>query len=189
MKKIAALLSIITLASCGQLGSKNSQTDNKTPNIPANWKTYSYANYSIKYPPAWTLISTSPVSGGVSTFLINSPNDSSNPYMIGSIIMSEQDIKGRSFSLDSIVGELGGQYKDKLYHFTAISNNKLSDSSGEYQRIIFTGEQGSLKMMFEQQDRIINDKLYILSLVYPKAAGDIEQKIGEQILGSFVVKK
>ncbi len=197
MKNIAILLTAITLVSCNQGGDKNTQTDTKKPdlqttdvktsNVPADWKTYSHDNYSIQYPSTWEMKES---DGTVSVFSIEAPMDTAKAIMGENIQLSVQDMRGQAIPLDKVADAAIGQFKDILTNFTLLSNKKLTDGTGDYQQVIFSGEQGSIVMIFEQWYRIINDKLYVLNLTGAKENWDKGgQKIGEQILGSFMVKK
>ncbi|HTB30715.1 MAG TPA: hypothetical protein VK808_01740 [Bacteroidia bacterium] len=197
MKQIATLLTIVTLASCGQ-GGKQATTANadsskatavvKTPAVavPGDWKTYTHANYSIQYPANWQLKEG---EGGVAAFTLAFASDSTSPLSGENISLAMQDMGGQTIDLAELAEAASAQFKIILTNYALVSSKKLTDATGDYQQTIFNGDRLTLHLTFEQLYRNIGGKLYILTLTAPKEAWDKGQKVGEQIMGSFSVTK
>lgn len=190
MKKIAVLLSIITLASCGLTTDKKNQADNTTPEVinvpvPSDWKTFSKEDYSIQYPPTWEL--NQKQEGTL--FTITAPIDSTNIFFVENINLIKEDLKDKGdVDLDKYTEAGEVLLKSYLTNYTLISSKKLKDAAGEYQQTIFSGDQDSIHIMFEQRYRIINKVAYVLTLTDSKNHWPVGQPVGEQILGSFKIK-
>jgi hypothetical protein len=195
MKKILSLLTIIALASCGNMGNSKSQTsatdstknDNakavKTEPVPADWKTYTKSNYSIQYPPAWSLELNDPNV----EFTIGSPEDSTTSASGENLNMVKKDMTGMAFSLDQMPDVLA-QLKKDVTGFGLISSDKLKDGSGEYQKVVYSGEQQGLDLVFEQRFYILHDNLYVLTLTAMHKEWDKVSPLGDQILNTFAIK-
>ncbi len=194
MRKIAFFLTAITLASCGQSGNKTAQTDSKTTDsktsdvktsaaaAPADWKTYTHNTISVQYPATWKI-------DGSETrdyFTLSSPMDSSGA--VAAINLTSQETNGAKIDLESSVQQATERLKNYLTNFTLVSSKKVTDAQGDYEQLIYTGEQSSLKLGFEQRYRIIKDKIYVLSLSCLYSSWDKSQQIGEQIMNTFTVK-
>ncbi len=183
MRKLAVLLAIVILASCGQGGNKTAKT--KTFTAPADWKTFAQDKYSIQYPPTWTL---KPGEGSI-PFTITAQPDSANPLNIEVINMTSRDMMGQNIDLDALSKMAAEQLKNVLTNFTMISQKKLTDEDGDYEQVIFSGDQYSIGMTYEQLYRPYDGKIYILTLTTPKDKWAKSQQLGENILSTFTVKK
>jgi len=198
MRKIAALLVVISLTSCGQGGKQNTNNvpaatavntpttvTNVTPPVPvpADWKTYTKENYSIHYPPGWD-VKEGP---GVAKFTIYFSPDKACSNMGENVSLGVQDIGNESIDLDELAQSASTQFKTMLDNYSLLSHTKLTDGTGDYEQTVFSGEMSSQKLMYEQRYRVINGKIYILTLACPSEGWDVGQKTGEQIMSLFSV--
>lgn len=199
MKKIVSIITIISFISCGQGGDKQNTNDvpaatavntptattNVTPPVPvpADWKTYTQENYTIHYPPSWNVRE----GPGVAKFTILFSPDKACSNMGENVSLGKQDIGDGSIDLDELAQSASTQFKTMLDNYSLISHTKLTDGTGDYEQTIFTGEMSSQKLIYEQRYRVINGKIYILTLACPKEGWDVGQKIGEQIMSLFSV--
>lgn len=197
MRKIAFFFAVFALASCGNGGNKQNtdnvpaatavNTTNTAPAAiaPADWKTYTHDNYSIHYPPTWSLRE----GPGVAAFTIQFVPDTDCPNAGENVSMGSQDVGGENIDLNELAEGASAQFKTMLTNYSLLSSNKLTDAAGDYEQTIFSGEMSSQKLMYEQRYRIINGKIYILTLACPKEGWDIGQKTGEQIMSLFTLTK
>ena len=185
MLKIAVVLSMLVLTSCSQNAQSDSKkTDVKTSNVPADWKTYSRDNYSIKYPGSWSLKENQ----NVALFILFAPIDSAAPSFDANINLVIQDVKGKNIDLDKYTQISIDQVKANTSKDSILLNKKEQDSTGVYQHLIFSVEYQNTPLMWDQYYRVIDDKVYLLTLTTLPEQWNKSQKLGEQILSTFKVK-
>ena len=187
MKKLALLLSIIILASCGQTGNTDSRNNitAKAVTTPANWKTYSNDSCSIQYPPDWTV--KEKFMG--TEFALLAAIDSTSPTFAENVNLTKQDVTGKDQSLDKVVPATIELLKNIMTNFSLLSSTRKKDAAGvEYQQIIYTCNQGTLALKQEQQYRVINNMAYILTLTTLQDGWEKGYQLGEQIMATFSVK-
>jgi hypothetical protein len=182
MKRIAIVITVIAFASCGQLDHKNPKRNNI---VHSGWSTCSHNdNYSVQYPPLWQV---KPNFMGTD-FVIYAAMDSTNPKFAENVNVITVDLKDTGYKLDKYTEAAIQHLTNTVTNLNMIYNNPLKDSVGNYQKLVFSGDQGLFHLMFEQQYRIIGKTAYILTLTAQKEKWNTEQQIGEQILSTFTIK-
>jgi len=66
-----------------------------------------------------------------------------------------------------------------------LESKRLSKNGSEFQKVIYTGEEGIYKLKFEQYYLIKNDKAYVITLTCELDQFEAYKTIGEKILNSF----
>ena len=95
MIKILSFVLLLSLFACGQASTKQNE-DTKEPQADAGWKSFSQANYSIKYPATWELNQ----SGQMGTaFILFTPKESEKDDFRENINLLTQDLSGRNIDL------------------------------------------------------------------------------------------
>lgn len=172
MKKIAILIPIITLLSCGH---------QIITNKIAGWKTLTHGRYSIRYPPSWT-VRDMYMYGSIPDFILSDPNNEQSVSLI------KQVASQKPFTLDIFMEEYSLGPRNSKPNRYIVSNKRQKNKNGEYQQIITSTEESS-PVFNEQRVWIINDSIYLLACAYYKKRGVKDSLIGEQILNSFTVKQ
>lgn len=81
------------------------------------------------------------------------------------------------------------QIKLMMSNVKVISNERVSKNGLEYQRLIYKGKQGKLKLIFEQRFCLVNDKMYLLTFTSEKKEYKEVKQLGEKVLDSFEIKE
>jgi len=183
MKKIKLIgLStlIISIVACGQTTQDNAQSD-----IQNNWKTINETDYIIQYPDSFDL-NTSGQMG--MSFILLSRQTSQQDNFRENVNLLIQDLKGLNINLDKFVEISVGQIKTMLTNGNLIESKKLRENGVEFQKLIYSGDQGIYKLKFEQFYWVKNEKAYILTLTCEVEQFENYKVTGEKILKSFKLK-
>lgn len=149
----------------------------------SGWKVLNESAYSIQYPSNWTLDQTG--AQGV-TFVINSEPTGFNDFK-ESVNLIIHDLRGTTINLDKLVKQSESTFPATVVNFKLIESTRLKDS-GEYHKIVFTGDKGKLKLKFVQYLRVKGIKAYVTTFTAEQSQFDSYKETGEKILSSFKVK-
>ena len=69
-----------------------------------------------------------------------------------------------------------------------IESKRLNENGSEFQKVVYTGDQGAYKLKFEQFYWIKNGKAYVLTLTCELEQFESFKATGEKILNSFRLK-
>ncbi len=189
MKKIFTFISIVMLASCGQMDNKK-EADTKQPAAIANtpvddWKIIAKDNYSIKYPSTWELDT---LKKGRSLFMVVSPLESDTDRYREAINLVTEDITGKGMDMDAYVNASITGIKSVFTDYNQIEGKKIQVGSVEYYKLHYTAKQNGNPIELEQWIRIDKDKAYILSFAMEYGKYNEHKEIGEKILSTFTIK-
>ena len=177
MTKFLTSLTLLALIACGQTTVKQ-KID--------GWKTLSEANYSMQYPSTWELNQ----SGQMGTSLILfSPLENNEDQFRENVNLIIQDLTGQSIDLDKYSEISEEQVKTMITNSTLIESKRIKEGNDEYHRLIYTGDQGILRLTYEQYYWVENDKAYVLTLTCEQNKFSDFKDLGENILNSFSLKK
>jgi serine/threonine-protein kinase len=150
------------------------------------WKTLEENAYSIQYPPEWELDK----NGQMNThFVLFSPLVSHQDHFSENINLIIQDLSGLSIDLERYTEISEEQIKTLIDNSIILKNDRIKNNSEEYQRVLFTGDQGNFHLIFEQHYYVWDNKAYVLTFTCEESNYKDYQDIGERILNSFVIKK
>lgn len=159
-----------------------SQNTTKTDSI---WKTLTEAEYSIEYPQEWTINT----SGQLGTeFMIFSPLDSKDDKFMENVNLIIQILNGMNINLDKYTEISLGQIKTMITNSDIIENKRIKIDGKDCQKIIYSGNQGTYKLMFEQYYWVENEKAYVLTFTTEIDKFDNYKDTGEKILNTFKIK-
>jgi len=154
--------------------------------INSDWKTLTESNYLIQYPSTWELSQ----SGQMGTsFIIFSPLESEQDKFKENINLLIQDLTGMKIDLNKYTELSVGQIKTMATNSILIESKRVKTASGEYQKIIYSADQGIFHLEFEQYYWILNEKAYVLTFTTEQNKFDRFKEIGEKILNSFRIEK
>ena len=170
----------ISLIACGQTMQKN--TGNETEN---GWKSLNESGYSIQYPENWELDKSGKM--GLSLILLTKPSSPQDQFR-DNVNMLIQDLQGQNINLDKYVEISEGQIITMVSNGNLLESKRLSENGSEFQKIIYTGDQGVYKLKFEQYYWIKNGKAYVLTLTCELEQFETYKVTGEKILKSFRLK-
>ncbi len=142
-------------------------------------------DYSISYPNDWEL-GKSGLMG--TSFIVFSPLVSEQDQFRENVNLLIQDLSAYNIDLDMFVEISEGQIKTMIKNGNLLQSERLKKGDQEYQKVIYTGDQGNYKLKFEQYYLVKNNNAYILTLTCETQEFDDYHKIGENILDSFKLK-
>jgi len=170
----------VSLLALGQTTPTNSLTNSKT-----DWQLLNENGYSIQYPQDWDLNKSGQM--GMS-FILLSRQTSQQDNFRENVNLLIQDLKGQNINLDKYVEISEGQIKTLITNGRLFMSKRLFENGSEFQKVIYTGDQGVYKLKFEQFYWIKNGKAYVLTLTCELEQFETYKVSGEKILNSFRLK-
>lgn len=184
MIKFLIPLLLLTMVSCGQMSSQNPGVTNQITN--PDWKTFEQSNYSIQYPPTWELNQ----SGQMGTsFILFSPLKSGQDEFRENVNLLIQDLAGKNIDLNKYTEISEEQIKTMLTNSRLIEEKKLKRGTEEFQKIIYTADQGLFHLKFEQFYFLLSEKIYVLTFTSEESEFAGFNEVAEKILASFKFEK
>lgn len=178
------LYSIFILACLSQMSFAQTKPAAKADSLA--WKTLAEKEYSIQYPPAWELTQ----SGQMGTrFIILSPLESDTDAFRENVNLLIQDLTGYGLDLDKFTEISEGQIKTMINNSSIVESKRVKNKSTEYQRIIYTGDQGVYHLKFEQYYWVLNEKAHVLTFTSEQTRYDAFRETAEKIMNSFTIDK
>lgn len=145
----------------------------------------SETNYSVQFPKNWDYISPGQMG---TTFMIFSPVSSKEDQFRENVNLLIQDLSTHDLSLDQYAQISEKQIKTLITNSKIIENTKLKKNGLYFQKLIYTGTQGVLKLQFEQYYWVENKQAYVLTFTTEESEFENFKTTGENILNSFVLK-
>jgi len=184
MKFILESFLLFTIAACAQTASKQKSETVKASTIN-DWKTLDHPNYFIQYPQNWELNS----SGQMGTsFILFSASEAQGDKFRENVNLLIQNLPDKSIDLDKYTEISEEQIKIMITNSAINESKRIKNENVEYQRVIYTGDQGVFHLKFEQFYFITNDKAYVLTFTTEKDKFESLKETGEKILNSFRLK-
>ncbi len=146
-----------------------------------DWHTLDKSDCSITYPSNWELNESGLM--GI-TFGLFSPQTSTEDLFRENVNLVVQDLTGMGIDLDQFT-EISTNQISSMFTNSII---QLNERVGDYQKLIYEGEQAPFNLSFEQYYWVKNDKAYILTFTTETEQFSNYQEIGEQIMNSFQIK-
>ncbi len=185
MTKILTLLLLLSFVAYGQTNTKK-ESGNNLLQTNNEWETLDKSNYSIQYPATWDLNQ----SGQMGTsFILFSPLESDLDKFKENIILLVQDLSGRNIDLNQYCEISEGQIKTMVTNSNLIESKRIKNVKGEYQKLIYSGDQGIFHLIFEQYYWVIDEKAFVLTVTSEQDKFADFKETGEKILNSFVINK
>ena len=164
---------------------------NETPHknaprpVSNGWQTLDQSGYSIQYPDSFQLNNS--VQGGTA-FALYSKQTSPQDNFKENINLLIQDLTGKNIDLDKYTEISENQIKKMISNAKIIDSERIKSGDMEYQKMIFSGDQGQYNLKFEQYYRIVNEKAYVLTYTAVLDQFDKYQGVCEKIMNSFKIK-
>lgn len=149
------------------------------------WITYNDSLWNIEYPTSWEFSKQNSIGA---RFTISAPKESETDLFHENISLVVQDLTGIEINLDQFSEISEEQIHEILPNFEEITNERLTNKNGEYQKFVYSGTQTDFTLIFEQYYLIIDNKSIILTFTCEKEKYFAFQKTAERILNSFVFK-
>lgn len=181
MSKIITAVVLFPLIVYGQ----SQVSQGKAKEINPDWKTLNGTDYSISYPPDWV-----PDESGLmgTTFFLFSPAETEQTKFRANVNFLIQDLSKLQIDLNKYAEISEEQIKRMITNSVLMESKRVKTDTDEYHQIMYTGEQGSMQLKFEQHYRIKNDKAYVLTFTCTQDTFAAFKEIGESILNSFTCK-
>lgn len=162
---------LVSLSLCGQ-----SKTGNP------DWLTLEETEFSVSYPREWELVQ----SGQMGTsFILFAKQSSAQDQFRENVNLLIQNLAGMKIDLDKYVEISEGQIKTMITNGNIIESKRIVENGSSFHKEIYTGDQGVLKLKFEQYYWVKKEKAYVLTFTAEVNQFDNYKGIGEEILKSF----
>lgn len=156
-----------------------------SPSENVVWKTLDTTAYSIQYPGDWELDK----SGRMNTsFILFSPSTDPNDQFKENVNLLVQDLGEEKVDLTQYTDLTIGQIKKGLPNSTILLSKRIKSGTSEYQKMIYTGDQSTFHLQFEQYYRILDGKAIVLTFTAEQSTFESYKGIAEKMLDSFVIK-
>ena len=122
-------------------------------------------------------------------FILFSPAESEDDAFRENVNLILQDISGLQLDLTAYTALSLDQLSTMLNAFHLVENNRMRKGKHEYQKLIYTGEQGRFQLKFEQYYWVISDTAYVLTFTSEEHKFADYKETSEKILNSFTLIK
>ena len=184
-KMVCILLLMIPSLSNGQNVSVQNP-DTTMNSVNGSWKKLDERNYSISYPETWRLDQSGQMG---TTFFLFSPLESEKDKFSENVNLVIQDLGGTTIDLKQFAQISEKQIKTLITNSELIESKLIKNGTDEYQRMIFTGDQGIFHLQFEQYYVIHAGKAFVLTLTCEQTKFSEYKEAGENILDTFAFKE
>jgi hypothetical protein len=160
------------------------QTAVEKPITNSDWKILEDSIFTIQYPPNWELNQGKQMG---TSFILLSPQESEKDFFRENINLLIQDLAGYNIDLDKYTDISVNQVKNLVTNSTLLESKRIKLGNDEYQKVIYTGDQGVFHLKFEQYFRVVKKKAYVLTFTTEQNKFDDFKEKGEYILNSFLL--
>jgi serine/threonine-protein kinase len=183
MKLLFSIAFFIVSAMFSQL---NAQEDDNTVSF-RNLYFIERPNYSIAYPSNWE--ESFDKTFGVE-FILFSPLASKEDKFRENVNLLIQDLSNYDLDLDKYTELSVNQIKTMVTNSVLIESNRISKGENDnFQKIIYSGDQGAYKLKFEQYYFVKDKKAYVLTFTGEQSEFDKYKESAEETMNSFVIKQ
>jgi len=183
--KIPSILLTLLSIFIGNEAISQDITGKQAPAANGEWKTITESTYTVQYPPAWGLNLDKKMG---TEFIILSPLESEQDKFKENVNLLIQDLSGKNIDLDKFASISEEQIKTLVTNSSLILSKRIKTAGIEYQKVIYSGDQGVYHLKYEQYYWVVGDKAYVLTLTCEQNKFDRYKEDGEKILNSFTFK-
>jgi hypothetical protein len=168
--KLAVLLSLVSWMIQAQSSTNAS-----------DWLTLNEKEFSVSYPKDWDLDQKGQM--GTSFILFSKPSSPQDLFR-ENVNLLIQNLAGININLDKYVEISEEQIKTMIANSQLIESKRMSGAL-PFHKEIYTGDQGILKLKFEQYYWVKDEKAYVLTFTAEVNQFDTFKQTAEAILKSF----
>lgn len=185
MNKFLSLLVFLPAIASGQPTSLET-TGKHLQSSAQTWSTLNDSIFSIQYPQSWELNQEEAMG---TRFILFSPAESEDDAFRENVNLLLQDVSGLQLDLATFTELSLDQLKIMFNAFHLIENQRLKKGKLEYQKLMYTAEQGMFQLQFEQYYWVIGDAAYVLTFTSEENKFADYMETSEKILNSFSIRK
>lgn len=156
-----------------------------SPKTEKGWSTFSDKNYSVQYPDTWVLYRAPKM--GMSFVVLSQLTDPKDQFK-ENVNLLIQDLKGKNMDLKKYTELSEEQIATLVTNGKLIESKRRNENGSEFQKLIYTGDQGMYKLKFEQYYWVKNEKAFVLTLTCEASQFEKFKATGEKIMNSFKFK-
>ncbi len=183
MRNIVKLLFLVSIISCRQPSKGNIKIHSQS--LENKWDTLDETNYLIQYPSKWEIVKGRklPLNAFYSPKESTEDKFQENVNVLIQSLAEEPGVDLNKFSEISLE-----QIKTMLTNSNIEENKRIKNTTQEYQKMIYNGDQGIFHLKFEQYFFVSNGQAYVLTCTSEQDKFDNYKETGENILNSFKLK-
>lgn len=183
MKNILNLIFFVAIVGCRQASHGNVEIHSQLPND--KWQTLDDAAYSIQYPTKWEIVK----GGQMPMTFFYSPLESKEDNFRENVNVLIENLPQSDIDLNKYAEVSEEQIKTMLTNSVIIESKRIKNDSQEFQKMIYTGDQGIFHLKFEQYYFVKNSKAFVLTFTSQQNTFDNYKETAENILNSFQLKQ
>jgi len=147
------------------------------------WILMDQSDFALSYPAIWSLDQSG--QAGTKFILFIGQNNSGFRDNVNLII---QDLKGLGFDLDKYVTLSEGQVKTMITNSQVIESKRIKSELGEFQEVIFTGDQGVFHLKWRQRYWVKGEKAFVLTLTTSQTTYEQCTQVSQKLFDSVQLK-
>jgi len=147
------------------------------------WILMDQSDFALSYPAIWSLDQSG--QAGTKFILFIGQNNSGFRDNVNLII---QDLKGLGFDLDKYVTLSEGQVKTMITNSQVIESKRIKSELGEFQEVIFTGDQGVFHLKWRQRYWVKGEKAFVLTLTTSQTTYEQYTQVSQKLFDSVQLK-
>lgn len=153
--------------------------------IHDGWVEQSTEEYSLRY-PKHLQTNNSGVLGTSAIIFVDSivSEQKFNP----NVNLIVQDFQGKPMDLEAYTQLSVNQVKSLVTNAEIEESSRQSGLRGEYQKVLYTGDQGIFHLKFEQYYAVTKQKAFVVTLTCEEDRFAECQGLGEKVMRTFVIK-
>ncbi|MFN0276481.1 MAG: hypothetical protein ACKVPJ_12090 [Chitinophagales bacterium] len=184
MQKIFFPLLTLFFFSCSEKTSGGASL-NGQPLLKEGWVQYENDSFTIQYPQGWE--ATEDNQHGT-LLIIKSKAETESDEFLENINVIMQDVSAFDLDLKEYTKISEEQVSSFITNSKILENKTLKNQTGEYQKLVYTGDQGKFNLQFEQYYWIKDEKAWVVTFTSEQKSYMSFKDAGDGILNSFYLK-
>lgn len=169
----------ITVQGCSQSAGQVSKSD-------SGWMKFETSEFEVQYPASWDLDESGQMK---SSFILFTHLTDEKDDFKENINLLIQDLSVRPMDLDEYVKLSEGQIETLVTNGELLSSERLSDGKRDFQKVVYTGQQGIYSLKYVQYYWVFDNRAQILTFTSEQDQYSKFHETGTQILESFKLKE
>jgi hypothetical protein len=152
--------------------------------IESNWENLITEKYSISYPSDWFLNQKGDMG---TSFFIFTKLESKKDKFTENVNLLIQDLSLKELDLDKYTALSEKQIETLITKSKILESKRIKTDKLEFHKIIYSGDQGLLKLKFVQYYFVSKEKAYVLSFTCESKEFSKYIDKAEKIMNSFKI--
>lgn len=174
LKSVFFLLSIVLFA----------PTTHGQSEQAVDWILLERTNFSMEIPTNWELDESKQMG---TSFILYSQFTHPKDRFKENVNLFIQDLAEQEIDLKTFTEISVGQVETYITNAEIIESSEKKANGLNFQKLVYTGEQGVFQLRFEQYFWVENGSAYVLTFTSEKNQFDSFEEVGHKIMDSFIL--